>query len=369
MSDRDRVIGEALALRAWAEATGVFGQARIAPPRLDGTAAGSVFAAEAAAALVAKPITAVGIAASGRREPRIFVYTRRRLTLGEQKRLRDNAFATPLEFRVARPFAVTTPTVAARPPIATGDDRLPCGSSIGVGNAREAGTLGALLADRDGTLFGLSCNHVTGGCSNARPGLPIVAPGILDVGADAPWPRTIGLHVRALPLVPGDPSAVAGHRDNTDAACFRILEPDRVSSRQGDAYDTPSLAAEPEEDATVEKVGRTTGTTRGIVESRLVGPQRIDYDVVVHHSAEEDVAFRGSVHFEPIYLVRGLDGGFAAAGDSGALVVAREPDRPPSAAVGLVIGGRGGEETWMVPLPPLIARLGLTLVSGHGPHD
>jgi hypothetical protein len=89
--------------------------------------------------------------------------------------------------------------------------------------------------------------------------------------------------------------------------------------------------------------------------------------LTVYHSAEENITFKGTVFFEPVYIIRGYDGGFAIEGDSGSVVVHREPGHSPTAAVGLVIGGRGNEETYMVPLKPVIEKLGLSLVTGHGP--
>jgi hypothetical protein len=367
MNGRQRLEAEARALRRAAEAAGVFGSGRSIgatgepPPATDGIA----FSAAAIETLIAKPIVAIGTALSALGGPRLFVYTRRRLTVAERRILADGGPTSPIEFRVARPFAVEGPSTVPHRSHRSTDPRLRCGGSIGIGNAREAGTLGALLVDRAGVLHGLSCNHVVGGCSNARIGLPIVAPGILDVAADAPPPATIGLHARALPFHPGDPAAIDDWRDNTDAAVFRLTDPDRACSLQGEAWDTPTVVAEPSEDAPVAKVGRTTGATTGIVESRLIGPQRIDYAVSVHHSAEETVAFRGSVFFEPIWVLRGDRSGFAASGDSGALVVETSAAGEPIAAVGLVIGGRGGEETWMLPLAPILDRLGMTLVGGR----
>ena len=367
MTSRAHVERAALAVRRWAETAGVFSQGRasLASPQTDLSSAPSMFAAGAAETFAFKPITAVGFAASSRREPRVFIYTRRRLTKAEEASLRDNGLDVAVEFRVAQPFAVVSPSTAARFPAMFEGDRLTCGSSISVGNAREAGTLGALLVDADGTFFGLSCNHVTGGCSNARLEVPIVAPGILDVGAGSPFPRTIGLHRRALPFVPGDPSSVPTYVDNSDAAVFAVLDAGRVSSRQGDAYDTPGGTADPTEDAPVAKVGRTTRHTVGFVESRIVGPQRIDYNVTVYHSAEENIAFRGTLFFEPVFILRGFGGSFATEGDSGALVIdTTSPQKP--VAVGLVIGGRGNEETYMIQLKPILKRLNMKLVSGHG---
>jgi hypothetical protein len=369
MADREGIIKAAHDLRRWAEAAGVFSQGRSASttPQRDVLGPGAMFSASAAETFISKPITAVGYAASGRADPRVFIYTRRKLTRAEESKLSENGVGVPVEFRVALPFSVTAPSTAARFPEMFHGERLTCGSSISVGNAREAGTLGALLRDDAGKLYGLSCNHVTGGCSNARVDVPIVAPGILDVGAGAPNPRTIGLHRRALQFIQGDPSSVPTYFDNRDAAVFEIVDPGLVSSWQGSEFDTPAIVADPEEDAPVEKVGRTTRHTRGVVESRLVGPQRIDYSLTVYHSAEENITFKGTVFFEPVYIIRGYDGGFAIEGDSGSVVVHREPGHSPTAAVGLVIGGRGNEETYMVPLKPVIEKLGLSLVTGHGP--
>jgi hypothetical protein len=354
-------------LRSWAERVGVFSQGRSSRPMpsLDVAAAGGMFAAGAVETFVAKPITAVGFAAPKHAEPTLYVYTRRKLTRAEEASLSaDLRSDIPVAFRVAQPLSVTTPSAASRTPVVTRESRLCCGSSISIGNTREAGTLGALLRSPEGTVFGLSCNHVVGGCSNARRDVPIVSPGILDVGAGAPLPRFVGLHRRALPFVQGDPVAVPGYRDNQDAAIFEIADPASVTSWQGEAFDTPAMVAEPEEDSPVEKVGRTTGHTFGTIESRLVGPLRVDYDMIVHHSAEENISFRGTVYFEPVYLVRGSGGSFALAGDSGSIVVRREGAADPTAAVGLVIGGRG-EETYMVPLKPILTALGLDLASGH----
>ncbi len=114
----------------------------------------------------------------------------------------------------------------------------------------------------------------------------------------------------------------------------------------------------------MEKVGRTTRHTKGFVESRLVGPQRIDYNLTIYHSAEENITFRGTVFFDPVYILRGFSGVFAIEGDSGALVVYREQGKTPS-AVGIVIGGHN-EETYMIPLKPVLEKLGLKLMSGHG---
>ncbi|NTG76139.1 hypothetical protein G6M02_22685 [Agrobacterium rhizogenes] len=359
---------DAIHLRQWAEASGVFSQGRSAGTQdlRERLGAGEMFSASAELALTRKPITAIGFASPKKKEPKVFIYTRRKLTAVEMRSMREsNPVKAKLEFRVAQPFSVTSPTSVAALPLGIRNNRITCGSSISVGNNREAGTLGALLRDKDNALYGLSCNHVTGGCSNARIGLPIVAPGILDVGAGAPDPRTIGQYARALQFIPGDPSAITGFKDNFDAAIFKITDPASHNSFQGNVYDTPSILGDPEEDARVQKVGRTTGHTLGIIESQLVGSQRIDYKMTAYHSAEENSSFQGSVFFEPVFIVRGTAASFAAEGDSGALVVTRPTDGDP-AAVGIVIGGdRANDVTYMLPLKPILDALRLELVSGY----
>ena len=58
-----------------------------------------------------------------------------------------------------------------------------CGSSVYIGSHSGAGTLGCLVRDDGGNIFGLSNNHVTGGSNYSVPGIPIVAPGMIDVSA------------------------------------------------------------------------------------------------------------------------------------------------------------------------------------------
>ena len=369
MVAESKISQEAQRLRSWAEQAGVFSQGRASIPVgfPDALRGNAVFNAGAAQTFASKPITAIGFADSERREPRIFIYTRRKLTKREEAQLSDNALGFPVEFRVAQPFGIATPSQAATFPSMFRDGRLTCGSSISIGNDRCAGTIGALLKDGAGDIFGLSCNHVTGGCSNARALAPIVAPGILDVGPGAPDPVTIGHHYRSLPLIPGDPSIVSSYKKNSDCAIFKILDADRVTSWQGGAYDTPALIEEPKEDDPVEKVGRSTHHTAGIIESQLKGPLRLDYQSTIYHSAEENIVFRGSVFFDPVFIIRGVGGTFATDGDSGALVVRREAgSEAPEAAVGLVIGGRGNQETYMIPLKPALEALKVSIVSGHG---
>lgn len=237
-----------------------------------------------------------------------------------------------------------------------------CGSSISVGNNREAGTLGCLVRDGTGKLFGLTNNHVSGACSYAPAGLPILAPGILDVGPTNPHPFTIGTHVRQLPMLVGDPSSV-DHALNSDAALFEIKDLSQVSSMQRNVIDTPLSVMDMVPNMQVQKVGRTTSMTNGIVLGEIIGAANVNY-------VASQYGFAGSVYFEPMFIVHGIGDVFSEGGDSGSLVthVDANGDRH---AVGMVVAGcadgsaPGGKRSIILPLRPILNKFNVSLVSGH----
>ena len=190
-----------------------------------------------------------------------------------------------------------------------GSDRYACGSSISQGNCRDAGTIGCLVRDAVGVLYGLTNNHVSGGCSHASIGLPILAPGVLDVMPLGHDPFTIGYHEKALDMAIGIPDN-ADPKANLDAALFKIADDARVTSYQGSTYDTPTATQPLQPGMKVEKVGRSTGHTEGTVVGQWYGALGVLYEVHIHD-------FRGRVYFDPAFAVTGKGSLFADAGDSG----------------------------------------------------
>lgn len=238
-----------------------------------------------------------------------------------------------------------------------------CGSSVSVGNARLAGTLGCLLRDPiTGEMFGLSNNHVTGGCNYAPIGLPIVVPGIMDVTPDNPLPMTIGTHARQLPMLMGDPSQVNSAL-NRDAAVFKLINTDALSSMQQNHYDTPSAHLPLAVGMEVQKVGRTSELTHGIVQAQVLGPLAIGY-AAPHYN------FNGSIFFDPLFVVHGIGDRFSDGGDSGSLLTHVDA-AGKRYAVGIVIGGcadnsaPGQKLSLVAPIEPILAEFALELVSGH----
>lgn len=275
------------------------------------------------------------------------------------------------------------PVVDARPPAPLDnhpgyverDGRYCCGSSISVGNNREAGTLGCLVRDREGRIYGLTNNHVIGGCSYARIGLPILAPGVMDVTAVSRAPSTIGRFSGVAPMVSGDPQLVA-IADNCDAATFVIGDEAALSSWQGDSFDTPVSTIDVRTMATegltpdrmvLEKVGRTTGLTLGDLDSESRGPERVSYKLSAHHSAFESDDIQMSIAFDGVLRVKGRHGlPFSLPGDSGSLVVARMLETGERYAMGLLFAGILGGHSYVLPIVPILERFDVELVGGLG---
>lgn len=264
----------------------------------------------------------------------------------------------PIGSAVSAPFGGPAYTIRT----AAGANFYTCGSSISVGNFRDAGTLCCLVRDQAGTLYGMSNNHVSGSCSHAGIGLPILAPGIFDVAPGGLAPFTIGFHHAALPLIAGSADNVSAQA-NRDAAIFRIHDPLKVSSYQGDSYDTPPTVAPLVPGIQVEKVGRTTGHTHGQVISQFYGAHPIQYSVALY-------GFSGVVSFEPAFVIVGNSELFSDNGDSGSLITSVDSNGQRN-AVGIVVGGMndssapGGKITIALSLTSILTELAVDLVSSH----
>ena len=233
----------------------------------------------------------------------IVIFTERKLTVSEQKLL---AYATSrvgderihVEFvhgSVAQNGPNPPPPPAVRPYMQH-NGRYTSGSSVYIGSEKGAGTLGCLVQDGAGALYGLSNNHVTGGSNYAVPGLPIVAPGMADVAAGGQDPETLGHHHSAYPFIDGIPGIVDAH-GNIDAAIFAISNPDGVSSMQRDQYDTPGTVASIAVGMNVQKIGRSSGVTNGTVIAELFDFEPIGYimDIIRGHKL---------VYFQSLFVIK-----------------------------------------------------------------
>jgi hypothetical protein len=198
-----------------------------------------------------------------------------------------------------------------------------------------AGTFGAVVA-ADGARHILSNNHVLAN-ENALPlGSPIFQPGLLDHGN--PNTDRIGTLTRFVALTAGQANAV-------DCAIAAVLNPKTVRAtflaKVGRLKSPEPIAAT--EGMRVEKVGRTTGYTTGVV-----------FDVSADVKIEYDL---GMLTFQDQILVRGTTGMFSDRGDSGSVIV----DRGTKRATALLFAG-SASHTIANPLMDVLAQLGVSMV-------
>lgn len=206
--------------------------------------------------------------------------------------------------------------------------------------AVTAGTIGGfVLLEADDRRYVLSNNHVLADSDRAAPGSAVLQPGSADGGTAA---DAVGELAAAVPLQLATPNVV-------DAALALLADDVEVDA----TYPVGAITttAPVDDDMVVEKVGRTTGLTRGVVTA-------IELDGVA-------VAYPGGVvTFDDQVEVTGAAGAFSAGGDSGSLVY--DPAR--RAAVGLLFAGseRGGPAgsglTFCNPVEAVLASLGARLL-------
>ena len=207
------------------------------------------------------------------------------------------------------------------------------GASVGLAYVNGAGTFGCLVEDSSGDRYLLSNNHVIADINRAPIGSPIIQPAKFDGGIS---PRDdIAL------LAAFQPIDFAG-ANRVDAAVGALTDP---------AIATPGaptlgpFAAPPVPGAVgqhVQKYGRTTAHTRGIVvDASFDG--FVDYGPV------------GVAWFEDQIVVEGDGCAFSAAGDSGALIV--DDGNHPLA---LLFAG-DDRRTLSNPIAPVLSALGMTV--------
>lgn len=269
----------------------------------------------------------------------------------------------------SRPFKVDNAlqTYGRFEPVRKHGDAICCGSSIGLGNQRNSGTLTALATDENGNFFGLSCNHVIGGCSIAQPGTPIVSPGIQDVSVENNQLIVIGDYARPAQMAQGLPSVTGVHR-NRDLACFQVRNAMQLSSLQGSgdsAYDTPTKFTKPKDGMAVKKWGRSTSLTHGEISyiDKSRRPEPIEYNVTCYYGPMNSQVFKGTVYFDEVYEVTPFGKPFSLGGDSGALVVSDQANQKEK-VVGIIVAGEK-HKSILLPLKPALDELKLSLVAGH----
>jgi hypothetical protein len=207
-----------------------------------------------------------------------------------------------------------------------------------------AGTLGGFVR-LGGSLAVLSNNHVLAASDAASVGDPVLQPGPADGGRSGDRVAVLTAFERFT----------AGRIHLADAA-VATLDPG-IEASPGDLPGGPLAADVPaapdiDPDEPVEKVGRTTGHTRGRVSAVEVDGVAVQYDEAVHR-------------FDDQVEIEGMAGPFSAGGDSGS-VVWRSRDRAPLALLfaGSDAGGSlGGGVTFASPLATVLGLFGAEWVA------
>ena len=267
-------------------------------------------------------------------EPVVLVYTRDAGVGGIPERLEGIATRTVASGMVV---AWTDETGTFRP--------APLGVSIGHPDI-TAGTLGFKVVDGAGNSFILSNNHVMANSNQAIVGDHILQPGPVDGGTD-PADRIGDLAA----FVPID---FSGADNVVDAAIASVLSTDVLSATPLDeGYGQPSSTTVPAfVGMAVQKYGRTTGHTRGIVDA-INGTFDICYEPLGPFCLTA-ARFVNQIVITP--------GTFSAGGDSGSGIVTDDANRNP---VALLFAG-STSFTIANPIDRVLAAFDVTVDDGGG---
>lgn len=286
--------------------------------------------------------TAVGLDAGGDYVVKVY------LTALGMARLPATVDGVPVQLELTEAFRALNELPA--PTAATDVDRrgnFPRPVPIGVSTGHTgvtAGTIGARVTDGD-RVFALSNNHVYANNNQARPGDPLLQPGVADGGRN---PDDVVATLHDFQEIAFCSTRFSCPLNQMDAAIAATTPDDVGFATPDDGYGNPrTTPAEATLGMKVQKYGRTTGHTHG----RVTGI-----------NAVIDVSYRGgTARFEDQILITG--GGFSAGGDSGSLIVSEgllAADRRP---VGLLFAG-SPTSTIANPIDIVLDRFGVEIDEG-----
>jgi hypothetical protein len=209
------------------------------------------------------------------------------------------------------------------------NDPIEPGFSIGHPDI-TAGTLGALIGPRARPRI-ISNSHVLANSGLAQIGDPIVYPGDMDGGT-----QPADVIARLTQVVPFEGSGELINRMDAAAATVVAARRGDLRSRIATLGVVPTGTTLPRRGLRIEKVGRTTGHTKGVI---------------------EDINFRFALDYgapvgEVGFIDQVLCSRYTRGGDSGSLVLERDTNK----AVGLHFAGANGGSVFS-PIRPILRAL------------
>lgn len=286
--------------------------------------------------------TATGLTDDGR--PAILVFTRGMVAAGV---IPEGLEGVPVVVRITGKFSAMPGQPVGKSPSSSGtinpksrfDRPVPIGVSTGNANECSAGTIGARVKDAYGNVYALSNNHVYALENNSPIGSDILQPGRYDTNCIYDIKNSIGS------LFAYEPIKFDGSNNVIDAAIAVSSTGLLGNSTPSNGYGTPSSSIkEASVNLSVQKYGRTTSLTKGVVNA-INGTVKISYSA-------------GTVIFANQTIVYSLKP-FIKAGDSGSLLVTNDSNRNP---VGLLFAG-SLDGKWAIanPIDEVLTRFGISI--------
>jgi hypothetical protein len=225
-------------------------------------------------------------------------------------------------------------------------------STTKIGRAKGcfSGTLGSMVQDTDSNQYILSNNHVLADQNKAKPGQLIVQPGLVDVECLKSTSDAVATFSRAVKLK-------FGGSTNTVDAAIAAVEPGDVSPEILNIGETASSPATPTIGLPVQKMGRTSCYTTGVIAA-------LNANVTVNYS---DTKKPKLGKFVNQILVTGspLTPVFGIPGDSGSLIL--NQDLCPEPVALLFAGSSTGTLAIANPISEVLSALDVTMVGSCTP--
>ena len=202
------------------------------------------------------------------------------------------------------------------------------------------GTLGSLVEDSAGQYI-LSNNHILARTNKARPGEPIVQPGLVDNNCMRQPSDIVATLSRAVKV------SFNRRRPNTIDAAIAAVNPGDVDSQIRNIGSISSTTLAPSPGLSVQKMGRTTCLTTGSI-------QAVGVSAIVSYNDFNPRKKRARFVNQIV-----TSSSFSSPGDSGSLIVTNESC---PRAVGLLFAGSSDGTTIANPISNVLSGLGVTMV-------